>query len=106
MAIAPAMESRGHGDVRMDYFQTAGHGNVDEWNVWYRSSTNGGATWSSPVKISDANGGAAYKSAAGFLEPYGDYSEMAITSRGKTVAAWGEGNSYYGPGGVWVNRQI
>jgi hypothetical protein len=27
-------------------------------------------------------------------------------STGKTLAAWGEGTSYLGPGGVWVNRQI
>ena len=106
MATAPAMESRGHGDVRMFYFQTAHGGDVDVWNVWYRSSTNGGATWSSQVKISDASGGAAYKVTGGFLEPYGDYGEMGITSTGKTIAAWGEGNSYLGPGGVWVNRQI
>ena len=49
--------------------------------------------------------GAPYKTANGFLEPYGDYGETAITSAGKTIATWGEGNSYTGPGGVWVNRQ-
>ena len=43
------------------YFQTAGGGNLDKWNVWFRSSNDGGATWSAPVKISDASGGAAYK---------------------------------------------
>jgi hypothetical protein len=106
MATAPAIESRGHGDVRMFYFQTANGGDVDAWNVWYRSSTNGGASWSAAVKISDATSGAVYKSADGFLEPYGDYGEMGITSTGATVAAWGEGRSYLGPGGVWVNRQI
>ena len=30
---------------------------------------------------------------------------MAITSTGKTIAVWGEGTSYDGPGGVWYNRQ-
>lgn len=105
MATAPAMVSRGRGDVRMFYFQTAGRGNLDQWNVWYRSSKDGGRTWSNPVKISDASGGASYKTAAGFGEPYGDYGEMGITSSGETIAAWGEGPSYVGPGGVWVNRQ-
>jgi hypothetical protein len=100
------MESRGHGDVRMFYFQTAEGGNLDAWNVWYRSSRDGGQSWSAPVKISDASGGASYKTAAGFGEPYGDYGEMGITSKGQTIAAWGEGPSYIGPGGVWVNRQI
>ena len=30
---------------------------------------------------------------------------MGITSQGKTLATWGEGISYTGPGGVWVNRE-
>jgi len=102
---APAVESRGGGDVRAWYYQTSGGGNVDAWNVWYRSSTNGGTSWTAPVKISDATGGAAYKTSAGFGEVYGDYGEIGITSAGKTIAIWGEGSSYTGPGGVWVNRQ-
>ncbi|HEX3300526.1 MAG TPA: sialidase family protein [Actinomycetota bacterium] len=105
MATAPALTARGNGDVRMFYFQTAGGGNLDEWNVFYRASNDGGRTWTSPVKISDATGGAAYKSARGFEEPYGDYGELGIMSTGNTLAAWGEGTSYIGPGGVWVNRQ-
>ncbi|MDP9185160.1 MAG: hypothetical protein M3O29_05785 [Actinomycetota bacterium] len=105
MATAPAIESTGDGDVRMFYYQTTNGGDVDAWNVWYRSSTDGGTTWTAPVKISDASGSAAYKVTGGFLEPYGDYGEMGITSTGKTIAAWGEGTSYIGPGGVWVNRQ-
>ncbi|HET7472668.1 MAG TPA: sialidase family protein [Candidatus Limnocylindrales bacterium] len=104
-STAPAVESRGSGDVRAWYYQTSGGGNVDAWNVWYRSSTNGGATWSAPVNISDAGGGAAYKTAAGFAEVYGDYGEIAITNTGKSIAIWGEGISYTGPGGVWFNRQ-
>ena len=43
--------------------------------------------------------------AAGYAEVYGDYGEMAITNTGKTIATWGEGISYTGPGGVWVNRE-
>jgi hypothetical protein len=99
----PAVESRGSGDVRAYYMQA--DGGHDAWNVWYRSSTDGGATWSTAVKVSDATGGANYKTAAGFKEPYGDYGEAAITSGGKFIAAWGEGDSYTGPGGVWINRQ-
>jgi hypothetical protein len=38
-------------------------------------------------------------------EAYGDYGEIAITSGGKTIAIWGEGDSYTGPGGTWYNRQ-
>jgi hypothetical protein len=104
MGDFPSVESRGNGDVRAWYMQTNG-GNFDAWNVWYRSSGDGGVTWTAPVKISDVTSGASYKTANGFLEPYGDYGETAITSAGKTIATWGEGNSYTGPGGVWVNRQ-
>jgi hypothetical protein len=105
-SVTPAVESRGNGDVRAWYYQTSGGANVDAWNVWYRTSTDGGAVWSAPVKISDATGGAAYKAAAGFAEVYGDYGEMAITSAGKSIGIWGEGASYTGPGGVWFNRQL
>jgi hypothetical protein len=104
-STAPAIESGAAGDVRAWYYQTSGGGNVDAWNVWYRSSKDGGATWTAPLKISDASAGAAYKTAAGFLEVYGDYGEMAITNTGKSIATWGEGLSYTGPGGVWINRQ-
>jgi hypothetical protein len=104
-ATAPAVESRGSGDVRSWYYETAGGGNDDAWNVWYRSSSDGGATWTTPVKLSDLGSGAAYKTPAGFLEVYGDYGEIAITNTGKTIAIWGEGLSYTGPGGAWFNRE-
>ena len=78
------------GDVRAWYMQTNG-GNFDAWNVWYRSSADGGATWAAPVKISDVTSGASYKTANGFLEPYGDYGETAITSAGKTDRDLGRG---------------
>jgi hypothetical protein len=104
-AVTPAVESRGNGDVRAFYYQTSGGGNDDAWNVWYRTSTDGGATWAAPVNISDLGSGAAYKTPAGFAEVYGDYAEIGITSAGKTIAAWGEGASYDGPGAVWINRQ-
>ena len=76
------------------------------WNVWYRTSSNLGTSWSAPVKISDAVSGTAYKDANGFTEMYGDYGEIAVTNTGKTFAVWAEGTSYPGPGGVWFNRQL
>ena len=100
----PAMESRAAGDVRVFYMQQ--DAGPDAWNVWYRASTDGGVTWTSPVKISDATSGTAYKTAAGFREPYGDYGEAAITNAGKFIGVWGEGDSYTGPGGAWINRQV
>ena len=99
------MESRGNGDVRAWWMETSGSGDVDRWNVWYRSSTDGGAHWGAKVKLSDKTGGASYKKKGGFLEVYGDYGEIAITNTGKAVAIWGEGTTYFGPGGIWFNRQ-
>jgi Neuraminidase (sialidase) len=104
-ATAPAAEAGAAGDIRAWYYQTSGGGNDDAWNVWYRRSADGGASWSAPVKISDATSGAPYKTAAGFAEVYGDYGEIAINSAGKTIAIWGEGLSWTGPGGVWFNRE-
>jgi len=75
------------------------------WNVWYRESLDLGASWTKAVRLSDATSGTAYKSRSGFTEVYGDYGEIAVTNGGATVAVWGEGISYYGPGGVWLNRQ-
>jgi hypothetical protein len=104
-ATSPAVESRGSGDVRAWFMQTSNGGDPDAWNVFYRSSSDGGVSWSAPVVISDVTSGAAYKHADGFDEVYGDYGEIAITSAGKTIATWGEGLSWVGPGGVWFNRQ-
>jgi BNR repeat protein len=105
-ATGPRLASAGGGDVRVWYMQTANGDDPDAWNVWYRASSNGGRTWTTPVKIDDAPAGAAgYVSAGGFDEIYGDYGEIAITSAGTTIAAWGEGFSYNGPGGTWVNVQ-
>ena len=75
------------------------------WNVWYRTTADLGQTWSPREKLSDATGGTDYKHRNGFDEVYGDYGEIAITSEGKTVATWGEGKSYFGPGGVWFDRE-
>ena len=96
----PTVEATGDGDYRVWFaVQSASK----RWNILYRRSTDGGTTWTPPVKISDASSGAGYKNGNGFLEFYGDYGEIAITNQGKTVAAWGEGFSWAGPGNVWIN---
>ena len=99
-SVQPAVEQTDDGDVRAMWATTAG-GSHDRWNTWYRSSIDGGVTWSAPVRLSDAASGAAYKTATGFLEVYGDYGEIAVTSAGDTFATWGEGFSWTGPGGTW-----
>jgi hypothetical protein len=104
-ATGPRLASYG-GDLRVWYMQTADGDNPDAWNVWYRTSTNDGHSWSTPVKLDDAPAGAAgYVGADGFDEIYGDYGEIGVTNAGKTIATWGEGFSYTGPGGTWFNVQ-
>lgn len=97
----PTAVGVGDGRVRMWFMDQR----TGRWNVWYRTSKDLGATWSDPVRISDAISGTVYKDADGFVEVYGDYGEIGVTSAGNTVAVWGESISYRGPGGVWFNRQ-
>lgn len=98
-----AIAATGNGDFRM-YYMDDRNGANEEWNTWFRRSTDGGATWTTEVRISDATSGPSYVDANGFREPYGDYGEIAITPAGKTFGVWGEGINYDGPGGVWFNR--
>lgn len=100
-AAYPAAVGEGDGVVRLWFMDQR----TGRWNVWYTTSEDLGETWSVPVRISDARSGTAYKTGAGFTEAYGDYGEIAITSAGRTVAVWGEGRSYTGPGGIWFNRE-
>jgi hypothetical protein len=104
-ATGPRIDFAGAGQVRLWYMQTSGGDNPDAWNVWFRSSSDGGTTWTAPVKISDASAGPDYVGPNGFEEIYGDYGEIAVTSAGKTIATWGEGFSYNGPGGTWYALQ-
>lgn len=99
----PAIAGRGNGDFRLTWMDNAG----GSWNVWHRSSSDGGLTWSTPAAdISEATTGPSYKSAAGFGSPYGDYDGVAITSTGQTISVSGQGLTFSGgPGGIWVNRQ-
>jgi hypothetical protein len=71
------------------------------WDTYYRSSSNGGRTWSAETQLSQFVAWYAYKLAGGYLEPYGDYLELDIDGAGGTHAIWGEGQSYAGPGNVW-----
>ena len=111
--LFPAIATRGDGDVRIAWmddrngFDPGGDDPSARWNVYYRSSTNGGTAWSGEAKLSQYAAGYAYKYATpkdGFAEPYGDYFELDIDSAGQTQAIWGEGPSYVGPGNVWYAR--
>lgn len=86
------------GDVRIAWMDTR----TGAWDVYARSSTNGGSTWSAEAQVSAYVAGYPYVSSAGFALPYGDYMSLAVDAQGRTQAAWGEGPSYAGPGNIWT----
>lgn len=109
--LFPALVARGNGDVRIAWqddrngFDAGGDDPSARWNTYYRSSGDGGRTWSPEVQLSDFVPGYDYKLAEGYLEPYGDYFELDVDGDGRTHALWGEGPSYAGPGTVWYARE-
>jgi hypothetical protein len=70
------------------------------WNLWYRTSTNGGTGWTSPgVRISTYDPSQAQSKPNGFLFPYGDYTAIGINPNcptGQPVISWGEGINWNG----------
>lgn len=102
----PAITAGSSGDVRiawMDARAVDAH-NHPLWNTFYRSSTNGGATWSAETKLSGPARFYDYIQPKGFRFPFGDYFSIAIDSDGATHAVWGEGRNYKSPGSIWYTR--
>ncbi|HLV85455.1 MAG TPA: sialidase family protein [Candidatus Sulfotelmatobacter sp.] len=105
----PAIVAGAAGDVRIAWMDARtteeGHPRQHLWNTYYRSSTNGGATWSPEVQLSSfARGYEDYILRDGFRFPFGDYFGMAIDGSGNTHAVWGEGFDYKSPGSIWYTR--
>lgn len=94
----PALTAAAAGDVRIAWMDTR---NNPLWNVFERSSVNGGATWSPEQRISSPVRGYNYVLPDGFKFPFGDYFSMAIDSLGNTHVVWGEGSNYKSPGSIW-----
>lgn len=104
----PALVAGSAGDVRVAWMDTRRTSVVRPqiilWNTYYRSSTNGGATWGPEVQLSTNARGYDYIMADGFRFPFGDYFGLAIDSDGATHAVWGEGRNYKSPGSIWYAR--
>jgi hypothetical protein len=90
------------GDFRVAWQDNRNGANA--YNTWYTRTTNGGSTWSTQLRLSDLGGGAAYKTANGYLFPYGDYFEMETAGSGINYMVWSEGTNYVGPGGSWYTK--
>ncbi len=97
----PALAAGDAGDVRMAWMDTRKH---PRWNTYYRSSTNGGATWSAEAKISSYVPGYRYIRPNGFSFPFGDYFGIGIDHKGRTQAVWGEGLNFRSPGSIWYSH--
>jgi hypothetical protein len=66
------------------------------WNVWLRTSSSGGTSWTGPSRrVSQFDPSRKESLPNGFLFPYGDYQGLDI-SGGKAVMVWGEGVNYVG----------
>ena len=104
----PTIVAGASGDVRVAWMDARaaepGHSDRPLWNTYYRSSTNGGATWNVETRLSGPANGYNYIMPDGFRFPFGDYFGLTIDSDGATHAVWGEGRDYKSPGSIWYTR--
>ena len=104
----PAIVAGAPGDVRVAWMDArafeAGDPTQPLWNTYYRSSTNGGATWNAETRLSGGAGGYDYILPEGFRFPFGDFFSLAIDGEGTTHGVWGEGRDYKSPGSIWYTR--
>jgi len=75
------------------------------WNVFYRTSNDGGQTFGPSVRLSTYVPGYQYLKPAGFDFPYGDYFQMTIDPQGLTHAVFGEAKAITTAGNAWVASQ-
>jgi len=96
----PALVAGAAGDVRIAWMDTR---RAPLWNTYFRSSSNGGATWSAESRLSSYVPGYRYIRTKGYSFPFGDYFEMDIDNQGRTQAVWGEGLNFRSPGSIWYS---
>ena len=97
--LYPAIEGGAPGEVHVSWMDNR----LGRFNVYHRSSANGGATWG-PESHVNADLGFKYQSEDGFDFTYGDYFGIARDASGGVHVAWGEGPDYIGPGNVFYAR--
>jgi len=102
----PAITAGVAGDVRIAWMDARNLTlqNQPLWNVFQRSSSNGGATWSPENQLSGPVRGYDYILREGFRFPFGDYFSIAIDNLGTTHVVWGAGRNYKSPGSIWYTR--
>jgi hypothetical protein len=101
-ALFPAIVGGSKRQIHVTWFDDRNGDPIDHmngWNVWYRTSTDGGATWTTPGQRMSAYMSAESQSRpAGFLFPYGDYMRIELNPNcgNKPVMVWGEGHDWKG----------
>jgi hypothetical protein len=101
-ALFPTIAGGSPGQIHVTWFDDRNGQPIDHtngWNVWYRTSTNGGATWTAPgQRVSAFMPAESQSGPTGFLFPYGDYMRIALnpSCSGKPVLVWGEGHNWAG----------
>jgi hypothetical protein len=111
-ALYPRIEGGGAGEIGVIWMDDRLGDPLDHnngWNVWYRSSSDGGTTWNGPgVRVSQFDPARSESHANGFEFPYGDYQGLDLLPGGDPVMVWGEGHNYIGgpsnPGHVIFRR--
>ncbi len=99
----PSVAAAAAGDIRIAWMDQR---NAQHWNVYYRTSTDGGSHWSAETVLSTFVSGVSYIFPDGFRFPFGDYFDMDIDNQSHTQTAWGEGFNWLTPGNVWYTRQL
>ena len=94
----PAIVAGNSGDVRIAWMDKR---NSPYWNTYYRSSSNGGATWGEEIRVSGYVPGYRYVGKQGFRFPFGDYFGLTIDNHNDAHVVWGEGLNYQSPGSIW-----
>jgi hypothetical protein len=99
-ALYPRIEGAGRGVIGVMWMDDRLGDPLDHtngWNVWYRTSGDGGRTWTGPsVRVSQFDPGRTESHPNGFDFPYGDYEGLDISPGGRAVMVWGEGHDYTG----------
>jgi len=99
----PSVAAGAAGDIRTAWMDQR---NAPHWNVYYRTSIDGGASWSGETVLSTYVSGYSYIFTDGFRFPFGDYFDMDIDNQSHTQTAGGEGYNWLTPGNVWYTRQL
>lgn len=99
-ALFPTVVGGAAGSVSVAWMDDRAGSPIDHtngWNVWLRTSSNGGSSWpSASVKVSAYDPTQAQSQPNGFMFPYGDYMGMGINGCGSPMLTWGEGQDWVG----------